>query len=312
MSECGILPVDKPAGLRSTDCVQRLRRILGRKTKIGHGGTLDSTASGLLLILVGQATRLSNFIMGLPKCYEAGLLFGTQTDTDDASGEVIKRASFEHLNDAKIESSLCGFMGFRMQRPPAVSAVHVDGTRAHALARGGAAVIPEAKAVCFSRIERLTDLNSDGRVDFRIRCRKGTYIRSFARDLGEALGTVAHICALRRTESGPFRVGEAKEASLLFEMDRESLLRELRPIETLLSSAASYEAGEGAALRLRRGQSVVLSSLKRISLPAVSGNREIVVTADGLFSICSAEIEGATLGLKPDVNLIADGGGLLA
>ena len=197
----GIVPVNKPEGLRSTDCVQKLRHIFGRKTKIGHGGTLDSTASGLLLVLVGQATRLSNFVMDLPKRYEAEIEFGSATTTDDASGEVTERASWEHIDDAIIDGALCSFMGWRMQSPPAVSAVHIDGERAHTLARSGRAVVPDPKPVCFLNITRLSTIDEKGLVRFRIDCRKGTYIRSFARDLGVRLGTFAHVKSLKRVSS---------------------------------------------------------------------------------------------------------------
>ena len=129
----GILPVNKPVGLRSTDCVQKIRRALWRGAKIGHGGTLDSTASGMLIVLIGQATRLSNFIMSMPKTYETVVTFGTRTSTDDASGDVVESAPFGHITDEMIDSALCGFMGWRMQSPPAVSAVHIGGERAHRL-----------------------------------------------------------------------------------------------------------------------------------------------------------------------------------
>ena len=142
MSVSGILPVNKPEGLRSTDCVQKIRSILGRSLKVGHGGTLDSTASGLLVILVGQATRLSNFVMELPKVYEAEVALGRGTTTDDASGETTERAPWGHVTDSALDSALCAFFGWRMQRPPAVSAVHVGGERAHAIARSGRSVLP--------------------------------------------------------------------------------------------------------------------------------------------------------------------------
>ena len=226
----GILPVNKPVGLRSTDCVQKIRRALWRGAKIGHGGTLDSTASGVLIVLIGQATRLSNFIMSMPKTYETVVTFGTRTSTDDASGEAVESAPFGHITDEMIDSALCGFMGWRMQSPPAVSAVHIGGERAHVLARGGREVTPEPKPVCFSKITRMSGIDGEGRVSFRVDCRKGTYIRSFARDLGARLGSAAHVSALARTACGPFRMEAAKGAEELFAMTAEEFAREATPV----------------------------------------------------------------------------------
>ncbi len=121
--------------MRSTKCVELVRNKLGRKTKVGHGGTLDSTASGLLIILVGAATRLSNFIMEMPKLYETVACLGAETSTDDASGEIISSNGRGTVSEKDIDLALSSFMGWRMQAPPDVSAVHVDGRRAHELAR---------------------------------------------------------------------------------------------------------------------------------------------------------------------------------
>ena len=261
----GILPVNKPVGLRSTDCVQKIRRALWRGAKIGHGGTLDSTASGVLIVLIGQATRLSNFIMSMPKTYETVVTFGTRTSTDDASGDVVESAPFGHITDEMIDSALCGFMGWRMQSPPAVSAVHIGGERAHVLARGGREVTPEPKPVCFSKIERLTNIDGEGRVAFRVYCRKGTYIRSFARDLGARLSSAAHVSALARTACGPFRIETAKGAEELFSMTAEELSREAAPVPELETTCAAYDADDAVFSALSCGRPAVLSALTRLS-----------------------------------------------
>ncbi|MCD8164560.1 MAG: tRNA pseudouridine(55) synthase TruB [Synergistaceae bacterium] len=306
----GILPLNKPAGLRSTYCVQRVRGILGKKIKTGHGGTLDSTASGLLLVLVGQATRLSNFVMELPKRYEAEIAFGAATSTDDMSGEVTARAPWRHITDELIDSALCGFMGWRMQSPPAVSAVHIDGERAHALARGGMAVIPEAKPVCFTKISRLSPLDDNGRVKLRVDCRKGTYVRSFARDLGERLGSLAHIISLVRVSSGPFSIERAKEAEVLFEMSREELAAELIPAASLCELFPGYDADGDSFERLSHGQKITLAGLKRrplIQTAPLAGR--LVVASEKIFSICAVSPCGVTFELAPEVNIIIQGGG---
>ena len=305
----GILPVNKPVGLRSTDCVQRIRRALWRGAKIGHGGTLDSTASGVLIVLIGQATRLSNFIMSMPKTYETVVSFGTRTSTDDASGEAVERAPFDHITDEMIDSALCGFMGWRMQSPPAVSAVHIGGERAHVLARGGRAVTPEPKPVCFSKITRLTDIDGEGRVSFRIGCRKGTYIRSFARDLGEQLGSAAHVSSLVRTACGPFAIEAAKGAEELFTMTAEELADEVTPVPELETPCAAYRADETALAALSCGRRVSLTALSRLSFGTEPRpDSPVVIKSGKIFSICRAAKKSGTLELSPDVNIILSGG----
>lgn len=307
MLQAGLLPVDKPVGLRSTDCVQKLRRILGRGTKIGHGGTLDSTASGLLFVLVGGATRLANLVMGLPKCYEAQVSFGTATSTDDASGEVVRTAPYSHITEEAADGALCSFLGWRMQSPPAVSAVHVGGERAHELARGGNAVVPDARPVYFSRTARTSGMDEEGRMSFKVWCSKGTYIRSFARDLGEALGSAAHLSALRRVTCGSFSADGAKPAEELFEMTRDALAEQLLEPERLCGDAAAYEADEAQSARLASGIGVQLSSLKRKNLPPAPSEKIIVYSRD-LFSVCAASRSGSGLKLSPDVNIKYPGG----
>lgn len=309
MSLSGILPVNKPEGLRSTTCVQKIRSILGRRVKTGHGGTLDSTASGLLLVLVGQCTRLSNFVMDLPKCYETEVTFGASTDTDDGSGQITARAPWEHITDDAIDSALCGFMGWRMQSPPAISAVHVDGTRAHELARDGRAVIPQPKPVCFRRITRLSSIDASGRVNFRVECRKGTYIRSFARDLGERLGSRAHVSKLVRLSSGPFSAQMAKSSDELFEMPRTALADEFISFDKLRKMFECYEADRASYDRLSHGQSIMLKGLKRGGGTSIISSGKVIVASDKIFSICTPSRCGGTLELSPAVNILINGGG---
>ncbi len=305
----GILPVNKPVGLRSTDCVQKIRRALWRGAKIGHGGTLDSTASGVLVVLIGQATRLSNFIMSMPKSYETVVAFGTRTSTDDASGEAVARAPFEHITNETIDSALCGFMGWRMQSPPAVSAVHIGGERAHVLARSGCEVKPEPKPVYFSRITRLSDIDGEGRVVFRVDCRKGTYIRSFARDLGERLGSAAHVSALTRTACGPFGIEAAKSAEELFAMTVEGLAREVTPVPALETPCPAYDADYSAFAVLSCGRQASLSALTRLSFGTEPRpDSPVVIKSKKIFSICRAMKRNGTLELSPDVNIILPGG----
>ena len=303
----GLLLLNKPAGMRSTKCVELVRRILGKKIKVGHGGTLDSTASGLLIILVGAATRLSNFVMDMPKCYETILSLGTETSTDDASGEVLKRCGFSGVEEKDIDLALASFMGWRMQAPPEISAVHIDGRRAHELAREGYEVKTEHKPVFFRSVTRTGPLSDDGKVPFRIWCSKGTYIRSFARDIGQLLGCGAHVCELKRISCGPFAAESAVDAASLETMGREVLRENILPVESISSAAATYLCGEEDEERLINGLSVPLERLKRKNFArwsSPSGN--VAVISDKIFSICRSKDNGSSCDLLPAVNIIND------
>ena len=308
MQLTGILPINKVLDMRSTHCVEIVKHIFGKKTRVGHGGTLDSTASGLLLILLGSATRLSDFVMDMPKCYETVVQLGSETSTDDAEGEVISERDFSCVTDSMVEQALCSFMGWRMQRPPRVSAVHVDGQRAHKLARRGEEVEIAAKPVYFASIERLGALNAAGQAAFRVRCRKGTYIRSFARDLGAALGCGAHVCALKRVSAGPFDVSRCRTSAEIENMDAASLAEEILPPESVFASCSSYQADAAVSKRLLNGQGTTLACLKRRGFGVYTSSSDTVaVRAEGFLSLCRAEICGGTLALAPSVNISDEG-----
>jgi tRNA pseudouridine55 synthase len=206
----GLLLVDKPAGVSSHDVVGAARRALGEK-RIGHAGTLDPFATGLLVLLVGRATRLLPHIPDEPKVYEACIRFGAETDTEDLHGAVTREAPLP-ARDALL-AALPRFVGDLQQVPPAYSAKRVDGQRAYARARAGEEVVLAPVAIRVHRWEVLA-LREDApgavrEADVRITCGGGTYVRSLARDLGRAVGSAAHLVALRRTATGPFRVDGA-------------------------------------------------------------------------------------------------------
>ena len=186
MEKPGILLLHKPLGVRSTSCVSLVKRLGGGKLKVGHAGTLDSTAEGLLAILLGKATRLSRYIMHFPKKYAVTVQFGVVTSTDDASGEILERHFLPSPDDleARVDRILPSFLGIRMQRPPAISAVHVEGKRAHALARSGENPQIEAKPVSFYSLRRISGADAEGRISFEVLCSKGTYVRSFCPGYG--------------------------------------------------------------------------------------------------------------------------------
>ncbi|MBU6365864.1 MAG: tRNA pseudouridine(55) synthase TruB [Gemmatimonadetes bacterium] len=212
MHRAGLLLVDKPAGITSHDVVAGVRRAAGTR-RVGHAGTLDPFATGLLVVAVGPVTRLLPWIEGEPKVYEATIRLGGATDTDDATGVVIRTAPVpppDVLADddaSPLRRAMAALTGDLLQRPPAYSAKHVDGARAHALARRGIEVqLPPVPV----RVERWEWMGGDGPdLHVRVHCGAGTYIRALARDLGEALGSAAHCAALRRVQSGPLRVEQA-------------------------------------------------------------------------------------------------------
>ncbi|MBN1518732.1 MAG: tRNA pseudouridine(55) synthase TruB [Spirochaetales bacterium] len=196
----GFVVVDKPAGITSHRLIASLKHQLGGSVKIGHAGTLDSFASGVLVVLLGRYTRLSDWFMGAGKEYDAMVAFGRETDTLDPEGAVTAQAEPPSLD--ALNAALPRFRGDILQAPPAYSAVHIDGQRAYERAAKGEDVRPEPRPVTIKALELLSFDGANARL--RIVCSKGTYIRSLARDLALACGSRAHLSALRRVASGPF------------------------------------------------------------------------------------------------------------
>ncbi|MDF2562497.1 MAG: tRNA pseudouridine synthase [Microbacterium sp.] len=209
----GILLVDKPAGLTSHDVVARTRRAFGTR-KVGHAGTLDPMATGLLVIGIEGATRLLTYIVGADKTYEATIRLGQTTGTDDAEGEILTTAepgAWSAVTDAAIDRGILALTGEISQVPSSVSAIKVDGRRAYDRVRAGEEVVLAARDVVVSRFDVSARRRQDGSLDLDVivDCSSGTYIRSLARDLGASLGVGGHLTALRRTRVGPFEVGDA-------------------------------------------------------------------------------------------------------
>ncbi|RMD99640.1 MAG: tRNA pseudouridine(55) synthase TruB, partial [Deltaproteobacteria bacterium] len=202
----GVLVLDKPVGISSFDAIRFLRSHL-RIGKIGHTGTLDPLASGVLPIVLNRATRLSPWLSEARKGYEATLVLGEARDTQDATGRVVERAPIPKLDVGEIERILDTFLGEQTQIPPMYSAVHHEGRRLYELAREG---IEVARAPRRIEIDALTLLRCEGgEIVFRVFCSKGTYIRTLAADIAHRLGTVGHLGRLRRIRSGPFGIEEA-------------------------------------------------------------------------------------------------------
>ena len=213
MNSSGILLIDKDGGWTSHDVVARVRRLAGTR-KVGHAGTLDPMATGLLIVGVNSSTRLLTYIVGTEKEYRATIRLGATTTTDDAEGDVLDRAGEEELAavaDAAIGSGIAELTGEIEQVPSSFSAIKVDGKRAYARVRAVEDVVLAPRAVTVSEFELLATTRSAGAIDLDVRvvCSSGTYIRSLARDLGASLGVGGHLTALRRTRIGSFRVEDA-------------------------------------------------------------------------------------------------------
>src|SRR5881396_2226331 len=219
----GLLLVDKPAGMTSHDVVQHVRRIYGERS-IGHLGTLDPFATGLLILLIGRATRLATFIDTEPKVYEAIVKFGSETDTDDATGTVTHTAAAPL--EADVRAAVKSLTGVISQVPPAYSAKSIDGTRAYDAARRGHPLDLPAVNVTVHAWELHTLANDS--LSATITCSGGTYVRALARDLGRIAGSAAHLESLRRTRMGSFAVRDA--ATLNTFADNPARLRALRVV----------------------------------------------------------------------------------
>jgi len=207
----GLVIMDKPSGLTSHDVVARIRRMAGTR-RVGHGGTLDPMATGVLVVAVGRATRLLTYVSGADKSYRATIRLGEATVTDDAEGTVTGGAPADHLSDVDIRTGLASFVGDIEQVPSAVSAVKIDGQRAYRRVRAGEEVELAPRRVHVS-VLHATGIRSEpaGRVavDIEVTCSSGTYVRAIARDLGSLLGVGGHLTALRRTAVGGFTLVEA-------------------------------------------------------------------------------------------------------
>lgn len=251
----GFLLVDKPLGVSSFGALQQLNKqfsIQRRSKKVGHGGTLDPYASGLLVIAVGKATRFLRYFLGSDKRYTAKVKFGERTSTDDCEGEVVATGPTEHLNREKLEKALEAFRGKIQQVPPGFSAIHVDGVRAYQLARQGVEVEIPPRDVEIHDISIIScDLPQDREISLDISCSGGTYIRSIARDLGHHLETEAYLSGLRRTSACHFDIAQAH--TLDFYMEQEDIEPYLFSCMDAMKHFPAIHANEQRIHRLLRG-----------------------------------------------------------
>jgi len=261
----GVLLVDKPGGMTSHDVVARARKALGTR-KIGHAGTLDPMATGLLILGVEAATRLLTFIVGLDKTYETTIRLGATTDTDDADGTIETTTDAAAVAPAAVTAAIADLTGEISQVPSRVSAIKVGGRRAYDLARAGEEVELAARTVTVSRFEVLRERRVDGFLDLDVvvDCSSGTYVRALARDLGAALGVGGHLTALRRTRIGPFDVAGAAAIDAL----GSAPLQAPAAVATTVLGAFPVSAEE--ARDLRHGKRLVGASARLERAPAAA------------------------------------------
>ncbi len=290
----GVINLDKPEGMTSHNVVSRLRKLLDMR-RIGHGGTLDPAATGVLLVLVGQATRLASYLGGGTKVYRTTMRFGEATDSDDADGAVVATGPVPELGIDELRSSAEQLTGEVSQVPPSISAVHHEGERAWQVARRGDKVTLEPRVVRIDAVDVLSWTPPDA--DVRITCGSGTYIRSIARDWGHALGTCAHVRELRREQSGVFTLDTA---------------RTLEDIEQAVASLGAEAAVEspGPALVEVLGRRVALEpdEIARFmqggwvdDIAGEPGTVPVFGPDDRLLGIAEVAETGSTLRLSPSV-----------
>jgi len=276
----GVALLDKPRGITSHDAVARLRRALGTR-KVGHAGTLDPMATGLLILGVGTATRLLTHLVGLDKTYVATIRLGATTTSDDAEGETLRVADASGVTDSAIAAGVAGLTGDILQRPSAVSAIKVDGVRAYQRVRAGEEVELAARPVTIRAFDVLE--RRGAALDVRVECSSGTYVRALARDLGEALGVGGHLTALRRTAVGPFRVEDAvpvpERATPRPGDDEDGPVPAAEP--PLLLDPAEVAARLFPVARLAEDEAVDLANGKRLALALPDAAAVAAVAPDG-------------------------------
>jgi tRNA pseudouridine55 synthase len=273
----GWLILDKPLEMTSTQAVSRVRRLFNAQ-KAGHAGTLDPLASGLLPIALGEATKTVPFAQEGSKAYKFTIRWGVSTTTLDAEGEVTGESDIRPGPD-EIETALASFVGDIAQVPPKFSAIKVDGERAYDLARAGEDVQLQARPVRVDGLELLDNPSADLAL-IEMRCGKGAYVRSLARDLASELGTEGHVAALRRTEVGAFDLNDAITLDALEDLvHKGAALEALLPVETALDDIPALAITEGEAFQLRQGRPIVLpprqaSKLRDLRMPRMIGDKD--------------------------------------
>ncbi|MGA1457511.1 MAG: tRNA pseudouridine(55) synthase TruB [Aquiluna sp.] len=270
----GIALIDKQQGFTSHDVVAKLRKLLGTK-KIGHAGTLDPMATGLLLLGVGSGTKLMQFLSGLDKTYEATIRLGASTSTDDAEGELGQAQDASRISSDELAREIFKLTGNIEQVPSSVSAIKVDGKRAYDLVRAGEEVVLKSRSVTVSRFEVIGEPSVVGKyldINVEVDCSSGTYIRALARDLGDALGVGGHLTALRRTRIGAFEVSNASDIA-----QEPTLVTNVEVLKMLMPEVAISPQQE---IDLRHGKRLALE-IAGMSCATANGRLVAVIEPAG-------------------------------
>ncbi len=257
----GIVVIDKPEGISSHTVISKMRRLLDQR-KIGHGGTLDPMATGVLPVFAGRATRAAEYVQGSEKSYTARFRLGITTDTQDITGEVLEEKAVTCTKE-DVERILERFRGEQLQTPPMYSAIQVDGRRLYQLAREGVEVERTPRKVTIHELTLVGEYPDTNEYDISVSCSKGTFIRTLCADIGDALGCGATVTRLRRTKTGIFTINQAYTLSQLETLKEEGRLEEvfLSP-DLLFSDLPSFVVTDDNALRVCRGAPVYLTKKK--------------------------------------------------
>ncbi|MCZ4281317.1 tRNA pseudouridine(55) synthase TruB [Kiloniella laminariae] len=298
----GWLVLDKPLGVTSTQMVGRARRILNAQ-KVGHGGTLDPLATGILPLAFGEATKTVSYAMDGRKSYRFAVKWGAATSTDDLEGETIEESACRPSAN-EIREALKDFQGVIEQTPPRYSAIKIDGKRAYDLARGGDETFEiKSRQVRIDRFE-LIDARDGEEAEFEVDCGKGTYVRSLGRDLAKALGSCAHVIELRRTRVGPFTLEHAISLETLEEIGHSPAAGELLlPVETALDDISALALSETEATRLRQGQTIAMISRADQDRLEGIGNGDILLATEKGKPVALARYEKGVVSSVRVLNL---------
>lgn len=302
---CLLLAVDKPTGMTSHDVVNRVRRIFGER-RVGHTGTLDPLASGVLPLCVGPATRLDNYLTSHEKSYIVSVVFGAATDTDDSEGQVIRTGDVpdEVFDPFFATTFVAGLVGKAQQLPPAYSAIKVNGEKAYEAARKGRIIDLTPRDIEVYAAELLGIYGADGldppRWDIAFSVSKGTYIRALARDIGNALGCPAHVGALRRTKAGAITLDDCVSLEVLEEIGERAALDPLRALGLRFVFLT-----EDQAARVSNGNALSADELILCERPFLDARRELCACTSGVRESCAPWEEDEIVALVYDNRLVA-------
>jgi len=287
----GIILVDKESGPTSFRIVEKVKGLVKAK-KAGHAGTLDPFATGVLIVLLNQGTKLSPFLMSHDKVYKASLKLGIETDTQDLTGRIIAKKDIGSLTYEMVKRSTTQFIGTIKQVPPSYSAVHYNGKRAYELARNGIAIDLQPKGV---RVDYITLLLVDlPYVWFEVGCSSGTYIRALAADLGKSLGIGAHLTSLRRIKSGPFHVDDALTLrQIAHHLSNNTIDEVILPLRNALKDMIEIEIPDQLAKKIRNGYQPNWKELSRERISSFNSNDYLkTITGGELVSILKEDENG--------------------